>query len=618
MKKDEVEEFIEKYYNKQDNNDFMFRNEPFVVCFGSISPSREEMCFRFNAPEVMKKCIENKKRYFIFLGVGDACDKMDKVFPDHISYVFSLEPLYLDRVTTILFAQMRENMKVLNEQINKGFGIARVRVDAKKNENSSYNLVAIRVKDDNQNDITEYMDEYLASSDPCVAKDVTYPYAQFIESESTSKKNTVDIDEPRNLLVYGAPGTGKSHYIKKILKDKGLKCSRVTFYEDYSYEKFVGGYFPVSKNDKKTTIEGVFGSNDGSDNVALTMEEDGISYDFRPGIFMELAAHAWSDLLNEGYSIVSAIESQGRKDNKDDTESNDDSETQDVTDENDNNLKAVPKHILVIEELNRANAASVFGDMFQVLDRDENGLSEYGIKMNQEMSDWFKTYIIKELNGGIDNSDLMKSLEKLCEDFRIPPNLYLWATMNSADQGVFPLDSAFKRRWSFRYISAADNSSGAKNYITVYWNTGDVVKLCEVQWNALRNAINEKMDQDNIEEDRFIGPWFFKKEEMVQIEAYTVAARDGNKDLNCKINPICDKLYSYLRQDVYRNNPEGIFNKDYDSLYKIRKALRDKKGQLAINDVLIMSNGDEYLNESNGTLRIKESDVEDMTGHGDA
>ena len=130
------------------------------------------------------------------------------------------------------------------------------------------------------------------------------------------------------------------------------------------------------------------------------MDADGTSirYDFVPGPFMRV--------------YVEAIKS-GRTD-------------------------APQPHLLLIEEINRAKVAAVFGDVFQLLDRDDDGVSEYEIQASEDI----RRYLAKELGGVPDNY----------KKIRIPNNMFIWATMNSADQGVFPMDTAFKRRWNFEYL----------------------------------------------------------------------------------------------------------------------------------------------------------------------
>ena len=150
-------------------------------------------------------------------------------------------------------------------------------------------------------------------------------------------------------------------------------------------------------------------------------------------------------------------------------------------------------HILVIEEINRAKVAAVFGDVFQLLDRDDDGVSEYDIQTSEDI----RKYLAKELGGKPNNYSRI----------RIPNNMFIWATMNSADQGVFPMDTAFKRRWNFEYLGINQNEAEICGKIVL----GKDVTQC-VYWNALRRAINEKLAKEyKVNEDKLMGPFFLSK-----------------------------------------------------------------------------------------------------------
>ena len=144
-------------------------------------------------------------------------------------------------------------------------------------------------------------------------------------------------------------------------------------------------------------------------------------------------------------------------------------------------------YLLLIEEINRANVAAVFGDVFQLLDRNADGESEYKVAASEDI----KKYLAKK---GIYEDELS-----------IPSNMYIWATMNSADQGVFPMDTAFKRRWEFEYIGIDDNEDKVKDYeIPINSNQ-------KVNWNELRKSINTRLIEMSINEDKLLGPFFLSK-----------------------------------------------------------------------------------------------------------
>lgn len=185
--------------------------------------------------------------------------------------------------------------------------------------------------------------------------------------------------------------------------------------------------------------------------------------------------------------------------------------------------KALEKHcepfLLIIEEINRANVAATFGDIFQLLDRDENNESIYPIDTSEEA----KAYI---------NKDKIK----------IPSNLFLWCTMNSADQGVFHMDTAFKRRWDFKYFSINNNEELIKD-------TYVILNDIKLNWNTLRKAINDELLSYKINEDKCLGPFFAFNEYMNQ-EIPTETFKDIFKS----------KIIMYLFEDAARSKRNDLFS----------------------------------------------------------
>lgn len=142
-------------------------------------------------------------------------------------------------------------------------------------------------------------------------------------------------------------------------------------------------------------------------------------------------------------------------------------------------------YLLIIEEINRANVAAVFGDVFQLLDRDNYNKSDYPIETSEEV----KRFLNKS-------------------KIRIPSNMFIWATMNSADQGVFPMDTAFKRRWDFEYLGIDEAQDDIKNIKVEVSDESWDLKNKTLSWNKLRQAINNKLLDYKINEDKLIGPFF--------------------------------------------------------------------------------------------------------------
>ena len=249
---------------------------------------------------------------------------------------------------------------------------------------------------------------------------------------------------PRNRILFGAPGTGKSFTLnreKDLLLADGGEYERVTFHPDYSYANFVGTYKPVPCKDSD--------------------DKDAITYSYVPGPFMR--------------TYVKALQ---------------------------NSKTDTPKpFLLVIEEINRANVAAVFGDVFQLLDRGDDEVSEYPIQASEDI----KKYLAGELGGNPDDYS----------EIRLPDNMFIWATMNSADQGVFPMDTAFKRRWDFTYLDIDDSEAGIVGKKVVL-GQGDYRRI--VEWNALRKAINNELLTYKVNEDKLMGPYFISKKNLPEGE----------------------------------------------------------------------------------------------------
>ena len=302
--------------------------------------------------------------------------------------------------------------------------------------------------------------------------------------------------ENRNRIIFGAPGTGKSYTLNEDRKNFPIAdedFERVTFHADYSYSQFVGTYKPV------------------------TLSSGEISYKFVPGPFMRILVKAYKNIL-ESYDIATGTF----------------------------NLALVKPHLLLIEEINRSHTAAVFGDVFQLLDRDDDNVSEYEIQPSEEI----KEYLCGELGGTPADYPSIK----------IPDNMFIWATMNSADQGVFPMDTAFKRRWSFKYIGVDEEeftvvnvSSGVK---TARENQGGSFtikgKNPTIEWNVLRRAINAKLSSTTIKahEDKLMGPFFLKTMD----KAGAVILTDDKF-----IDAFCDKVLMYLFEDAAKTKREHLF-----------------------------------------------------------
>lgn len=391
-------------------------------------------------------------------------------------------------------------------------------------------------------------------------------------STNESTKHSAEKISPRsrNLIFFGAPGTGKSHKLNAEVKAFGNRYERVTFYPTYSYAQFVGCYKPVMKPKvggapgEEAKTDAGSASNISIEELAQKLKQ---AYDAaanaEPGqtAAVLLFAEQYIDALNaQGKSAAkSVVEKAGLPVTaytawlaagiraaafkvKQSAE----------TDDEEVSYKFVPgpflrllvkalndpaqDYCLVIEEINRANAAAVFGDVFQLLDRttqDSNdgnvkkGESEYDIAASEDIKKFLK-------KNGIESDKL-----------RIPANMYIWATMNSADQGVFPMDTAFKRRWAFKYIGIDDDvTDDCKKW---------TVEGSGFLWNAVRTFLNDRLTDNGVNEDKLMGPWFVKPENG------TVVSLDQFRS----------KVLMYLWEDAARMCRRKFFNdeiKTYSAL----------------------------------------------------
>lgn len=306
-------------------------------------------------------------------------------------------------------------------------------------------------------------------------------------------KSRNHIEHSHNWIFFGAPGTGKSHELNRIAKKSFPEenISRVTFYPDYTYSQFVGCFKPITEKTAESTSH--------------------ITYRYVLGPFLKTYVEACKH-----------------------------------PDQN---------YLLIVEEINRANPAAVFGDIFQLLDRREDGCSDYSIVTPEEMRDQL--------------TEEFKDEQIDADKLAIPSNMYIWATMNSADQGVFPMDTAFKRRWDFHYIGIDEGENA-----TVEVKNGDVeeekqlseidIPCCGhlINWNAFRKAINNFMMSDNLKvnEDKLLGPFFINPSALNE-KRFT--------------NAFKDKVILYLYEDACKTKRQKMFRNDLKTYAQICEAFNE-------------------------------------------
>lgn len=338
------------------------------------------------------------------------------------------------------------------------------------------------------------------------------------------KKN----DKPHQRIFFGAPGTGKSFELNKEAEKYFGKNNyeRVTFHPNYMYGNFVGAFKPFPKILRN--LDGTI-KKDKDGNIQET-----ITYEYIPGVLMKLLVKALKN-PNENY-------------------------------------------LLLIEEINRGNVAAVFGDVFQLLDRDGKGQSEYVIATSRELQEYLK----KEFDGYNLAENVKQNLGDNYSRLYLPSNIYIWATMNSADQGVMPMDTAFRRRWEFRYLGIDDAAESNKEDFERYKfkiNSSEVVN-----WDLFRRELNKKLSLLNIPEDKLIGPYFVSKAIL------------EDPDLDRLTETIKNKVLMYLYEDAAKAHRPSLFAENKYATYSdvcayfSENALNLFKGNIEIETETINKN----------------------------
>lgn len=355
-------------------------------------------------------------------------------------------------------------------------------------------------------------------------------------------------------IFYGAPGTGKSHTIKEETKESDV--IRTTFHPDTDYSTFVGAYKPT------TALLPICDELGQPMKIgATTLHKEQIVYEFVAQSFLQAYVNAW------------------KKYDKGD------------------------KQYLVIEEINRGNCAQIFGDLFQLLDRNDYGFSDYPIKadadMKRQLQKAFAGLSIAQsdkINAMYEGKDVV--LQVLSGDILLlPNNLYIWATMNTSDQSLFPIDSAFKRRWDWTYMPISNAEK--------YW----VIEIGgnKYDWWQFLEKINEKIGSTTNSEDKKLG-YFFCKAQNGVISAKTFIG----------------KVIFYLWNDVFKDYEFGdaIFNDEdgsklsFDKFYTsegIKSEIVEEKVAIFLKNLGIepMTINVSLIDENEEDIEIEENDEED-------
>lgn len=361
--------------------------------------------------------------------------------------------------------------------------------------------------------------------------DVLNNYRKFLDAyefaQEWVKPHKLNIDDEdgfaRNTIVFGAPGTGKSHSIKNFLKRKSAESTDVTFHPDSDYASFVGCYKP-------------------------TKDADGnLTYEFVPQAFIKAYIKAWK-------------------------------------------LHKDQIHVLRIEEINRGNCAQIFGDIFQLLDRYEEdseegtkGYSKYTVDTDTDLMNYLKPELAKcdfsEIKDEGDREDV-KTGKKLM----LPSNLWILATMNTSDQSLYPMDSAFKRRWEWKYIPISYD-------VRVKYIVTDEKNKIGYNWWEFLQKINSKILDVTKSEDKQLGFWFTGESQTISISSFV------------------NKVLFYLWNDVFKdyhdsNSPFGelTFQQFYGNA-----GIDDEKVKKFINNLGLTEESNVYLKIEENRKKIEKA-----------
>lgn len=381
-----------------------------------------------------------------------------------------------------------------------------------------------------------------------------------------SVEDSPSIEYPFQQIFYGAPGTGKSHTINEETKDEDV--IRTTFHPDTDYSTFVGAYKPTTKEVDLRDLSGHKVVEDGE-----VVKEDRIVYEFVAQSFLQTYISAWKK-----YADVNEGEPQ--------------------------------KQFLVIEEINRGNCAQIFGDLFQLLDRNDYGFSDYPIKadadMKRQLQKAFAGLVIAQkdkINAMYEGKDIVSQVLN-SDILLLPNNLYIWATMNTSDQSLFPIDSAFKRRWDWTYVPI---SNAEKDWIIE-------VDGSKYDWWQFLEKINDKIGSTTKSEDKKLG-YFFCKAQNGVISAKTFVG----------------KVIFYLWNDVFKDYEFGdaIFNDEdgsklsFDKFYTsegTKSEIVEEKVELFLKnlgiaplDMDLVDNEDDFASNKNDLTRYSFDDKSKLT-----
>jgi len=343
-----------------------------------------------------------------------------------------------------------------------------------------------------------------------------FTFESSLNNYSSLGNSNFGVKSNENIIYYGAPGTGKSHKVNEVLVQLNAQFyERITFHPEFDHSSFVGGYRPKTEKDE-----------DG---------KDVIRYKFVPQSFTNIYVRAWNDPENQYY--------------------------------------------LAIEEINRGNCAEIFGDLFQLLDRNCN----YTISPSNELGEYL--------------TDALVNKDGLNDGLKLPPNLTILATMNTSDQSLFPMDSAFKRRWDWEYIPICynfrDEFKEKNDSFDYEIDIEDGQKYSWIKFIEKVNLNHIKINQ-SLGMDKCIGNYFIKPD----------------KDKTISLKPFINKVIFYLWNDVFKDEDNKVFKEttSYEDFFPIKTKGKEEIKELFKRIELTPKTNLEIVEEDPQLQKVAESD----------
>lgn len=582
-------EYIGKLDNKNTDIVALPSGEEVVVGYVDISITGTDRSkpqirvFMDKTREAYQYAKDNQKRFFL-LTIFSKENAMAKniVNYDPHDYILAIET-NIDNETSR--RDLRSMFDYLDSYIAKGKESNFVRCANGCHQSGIYQAAFIKIRE-NGVDKPDTLINYITYFD-------SRPYMNSITDVVSVEQKTED--DVYNRIVFGAPGTGKSHRLELDSKCFGNNVERVTFHPSYSYANFVGTYKPtMTRNDldwltddEKKKVIAIL-----QDKSKTAQEKYDLLYDKFKGeglTRLPILLGIYTDEVfktkkvdgtdtdntverNHGKAIRPYLNLQPGNGGKEISYEYVPGPFMRIYTQAINHPEE--KYLLLIEEINRANVATVFGDVFQLLDR-KSGVSEYPIATSEDI----KAFLMNNLEclKGKRIDEFSDEESRLYQEMRIPNNMFIWATMNSADQGVFPMDTAFKRRWEFEYIGVDDEAKEVEKYIIPI---GDKDHRRYVKWNDLRERINDILSSDDckVNEDKLLGPFFISKSML----------ESACEKEDRFIKEFESKVIMYLFEDAMKMRPANIFkgHKGKMIFSEICKTFEEKgEGLFGISDI---------------------------------